>query len=170
MAGSHQCFHLGQIRRLFRKVLDDLKAIHIFRTLHISPSVTGSFLVAPPSSGAAVWESRQLCDLKLFNPIVMKENMEIIVTPEGIFESLQYMEDLIEGRFSENDLSRAICAENRLANLFESQMMAKGFRKFLLFCEPSSPLFVDDLCHVLGKVDDFLIWAKTEIDIATKQL
>ncbi len=96
--------------------------------------------------------------------------MELIVTTEGIIESLQYMEDLIEGRFAENDLSRFIFAESRLANLFESQMMAKGFRKFLLFCEPSSSLFVDELCRVLGKVDDFLIWAQTEIDIATKQL
>ncbi|ART48087.1 hypothetical protein [Acidovorax carolinensis] len=170
MATLHQSFHLGQIRRLFRKVLNELQTINVFRRLHISPSVTGNFLVITPSNGAVSQERRRLCDMNLFNPIVMKVDMEVIVTTEGIVESLQHMEDLIEGRFAENDLSRVTFAENRLSNLFESQMMAKGFRKFLLFCEPSSPLFVDELCHVLGKVDDFLIWAKSEIDIATKQL
>jgi hypothetical protein len=80
MAGSHQCFHLGQIRQLFRKVLNELKAINVFRRVHISPSVTGNFLVAPLQKGVASWESRQLCDVKLFKPIVMKEDMEVIVT------------------------------------------------------------------------------------------
>jgi hypothetical protein len=100
----------------------------------------------------------------------VKENMELIFTPERIAESLQYMEDLIEGRFAKNDLGKARFAENRLSNLFESQMKVKGFRTVICFCEPSSPLFVDELCSVLGKVDDFLFWAKAEIDIATRQL
>ena len=47
----------------------------------------------------------------------MKENMELIFTPGCIVESLQYMEDLIEGRFAKNDLSKARFAENRLSNL-----------------------------------------------------
>lgn len=96
--------------------------------------------------------------------------MKIIMKPESIVESLQHMEDLIDERFSDNDLAKARFAEDRPSNLFKAQMMAKGFRKLLLFCEPCSPLFVNELCHVLGKVKDFLILAKTKIDIATRQL
>jgi hypothetical protein len=104
------------------------------------------------------------------NTYERKENMEIIVNAECIVKSLQNMENLIKRRFSENDLAKVRFAEDRLANLLESEMMAKGFRTFLIFCEPSNPLFVDELCHVHGKVDDFLIFVKSEIDIAIKQL
>ena len=96
--------------------------------------------------------------------------MELSITPESILNSLQYMENLIEGRIADNDLAKVRLAENRIANLFESQLKARGCRELLLFCEPSSVLFVDELFLVLGKIEDFLIWAKSEMDIATRQL
>lgn len=102
----------------------------------------------------------------------MKEDMdmELIITKNSVLESLQHMENLIEGEFADNDLAKARFAESRLANLLESQMKVKGFSEFLHFCEPCSPLFADEFCQVQGKIDDFLFWAKAELDIATKQL
>jgi len=96
--------------------------------------------------------------------------MELVVKTEYILDELKFMESLIEGRFSDDDLTKSRYTKDRLVNLIESQITVRGFRTLLHYCEPVSALRADDFCDVLGKVDDFLIWAKLEIHISIKEM
>lgn len=89
--------------------------------------------------------------------------MNLTLDPLQFSETLEGMERLIKFyKYSECRHSEII-ETNLFECLFDSQMMAKGFRELLLICKPTGQLSEDEYFHLLAQVDDFLIFVHGEI-------
>lgn len=89
--------------------------------------------------------------------------MNLTLDPVKLSETLEDMERLIKFH-QHGEYGHPVVMEiNLLGCLFESQLKVKGFRELLLLCKTTCQLFDDEYFHLLGQVDDFLIFVHGEI-------
>ena len=94
--------------------------------------------------------------------------MNLTLDPIQILESLEGMKRLIKFHQYNECRHSTMIEFNLLECLFESQLRVKGFRELLLLCKTTSQLFDDEYFHLLGRVDDFLIFVHDEIKSVKK--
>lgn len=89
--------------------------------------------------------------------------MDLTLDPVQLSETLEDMKRLIKFHQHGEYGYPVVMQMNLLGCLFESQQRVKGFRELLLLCKTTSQLFDDEYFHLLGQVDDFLIFVHGEI-------